>query len=359
MNHLTLAAAGGRKTESIVERCVAAPRGRRILVLTYTQANQKELSHRLARHAPRAASVEVCGWFAFLLRNWIRPYLPRLYSGRRLAGLNFDGDPGWYAKGELRFLDSDGRAYKRHVAHLASDVEAASGGAVLDRLSHIVHEIHIDEVQDLNGWDLELLAQLMAAPIDLYMVGDVRQALLETEVQEQKNSQYKGLAIKKWFDTQGSKGVLEIQHAATTWRSNAQIAAFADSVFPADWGFPPTTSCNTTVTGHDGVFAVDLEHVEAYVARFQPLCLRYSANSAKTLDLEFVTFGMAKGLSAERVLIAATEGIRKFLVRGTPQKEKPCCALYVAATRARASVAFAAKHAERLGLPVWTPSASS
>jgi hypothetical protein len=92
MNRLTLAVAGGRKTQSIVDSCLDAPRSRQILVLTYTQNNQRELTSRLAPHRPLQAHVEVQGWFSFLLGHWVRPYLPERFSGRRLHGLNFEGD---------------------------------------------------------------------------------------------------------------------------------------------------------------------------------------------------------------------------------------------------------------------------
>lgn len=42
-NHLTLAVAGSRKTQGIVDACAAADINERILVLTYTTANQEEL----------------------------------------------------------------------------------------------------------------------------------------------------------------------------------------------------------------------------------------------------------------------------------------------------------------------------
>lgn len=151
MNCLTLAVAGGRKTQSIVDHCAGAAQGRRILVLTYTQANQRELDARLSRHRPLLATVDVQGWFSFLLSHWVRPYLPRRFPQRRLRGLNFDGDPGQYATGEPRFLDAEGRAYKRHLAQLALDTNAACASAVLDRLHRMYDEVHIDEVQDLKA----------------------------------------------------------------------------------------------------------------------------------------------------------------------------------------------------------------
>ena len=110
MNRLTLAVAGGRKTQSIVDGYLEAPRSRPILVLTYTQNNQRELVSRLARHRPLQAHVEVQGWFSFLLGHWVRPYLPAKLPGRRLRGLNFEGDPGRFAMGEKKFLDGEGKA---------------------------------------------------------------------------------------------------------------------------------------------------------------------------------------------------------------------------------------------------------
>ena len=355
MNHLTLAVAGGRKTEGIVERCAAAPAGKRILVLTYTLANQHELRSRLAARSPLRAEVQVRGWFSFLLGHWIRPYLPCQYADRRLVGLNFDGDPGRYATGESRFLDAEGRAFKLHLAQLALMTATASDGAVLDRLERIYDEICIDEVQDLNGYDLEVLRTLLDSRVDLHMVGDVRQALLLTNPREQKNAQYKGIQVKRWFDEAAAGGLLEVTHAAATWRSNQALADFADSIFDSAWGFEKTVSMNTDATGHDGMFVVRPQHVDAYMAHFQPLCLRHSANSARSLNLPFMNFGIAKGRSAERVLIAPTAAITRFLRSGTLLEDLAACSLYVAVTRARASAAFVTDAADVTGLPEWAP----
>jgi DNA helicase II / ATP-dependent DNA helicase PcrA len=172
---------------------------------------------------------------------------------------------------------------------------------------------------------------------------------------DQKNRQYKGPRIKKWFDLQGRRRKLEIVYDSTTWRSNQVIADFADGIFGASWGFGRTMSRNAIVTGHDGVFALAPEHVAAYMARYKPLCLRTRAGSAAALDLPFMNIGVAKGLSVDRVLIGPTAGMINFLRRGTLLGELPSCSLYVAVTRARFSVAFAADNPARLGVPVWTP----
>lgn len=354
MNRLDLAVAGGRKTQGIVDQCAASSAGR-ILVVTYTLANQKELRDRLASKGPMRAQVEVQGWFGFLLNHWVRPYLPWLFAGHRLRGLNFDGDPGLYATDATRFLDGEGRAYALHLAQLALETAEASGGAVTNRLQRIYDQIYIDEVQDLNGWDLELLRVLANSEVDLSLVGDVRQALLLTNPRDQKNSQYKGIQIKKWFDLLESKGLLEVTQSSTTWRCNQAIADLADSIFGEDWGFEKTTSENLDRTGHDGVFGVHPNNLSAYMAIFKPECLRHSAASAKEFDLPFINFGVAKGMSVDRVLIAPTGPMTNFLRKGKPLEDKAACALYVAVTRARYSVAFVTAHAEQMGLDEWTP----
>lgn len=109
-----------------------------------------------------------------------------------MRDLNFEGEPG-YVKGLTRFRDAEQRAYRRHLARLAHEVNAAATGAPIDRLSRLYDAIHIDEVQDLGGWDLDLLEVLMVSTIELNLVGDARQAVLSTNVRDQKNPQYRGI----------------------------------------------------------------------------------------------------------------------------------------------------------------------
>lgn len=353
MRRLDLVVAGGRKTQSIVDECVSASDSRRILVVTYTQVNQAVIRSRLATHGPLSARVDVLGWFSFLMSQWVRPYVPLLFPGRRLRGLNFEGEPHRNATGRSRFMDGEEKAYRRHLARFAVEVNAASSGAVLDRISRIYDTIFVDEVQDLNGYDLEILDALLDAPIDLQMVGDVRQATMLTNPRDPKNKQYKGLKIKSWFDKQVAASRIQVRHMSKTWRSNQAIASFADSIFEPHWGFAQTQSQNEAETGHDGIFVVAEAEAYAYVQRFEPLCLRHNVKFAQDVDLPFLNIGPSKGMDVERVLIWPTSGVREFLKRGKRQKETPSCSLYVAVTRARASVAFAVDRPDDYPFPRW------
>lgn len=355
VNRLTLAVAGSRKTQGVVEHCASLPRQRRALVLTFTQANQLELRKRLARYAGDHVGVEVLGWYTFLLRHFAHPFLPFKFPGKRVRGFNFEGRPHRLAKGFSRFFDAQGAAYSCELSHLAYELIAASRGALLRRLQCVSDEVLVDEVQDLSGYDWEIIDMLLGSSLDVRMVGDVRQSVLSTNPRGSKNKRYAYAEAIKWFRERERSGVLEIFDSCTTWRCRPEIAAFSDTIFDASWSFPKTESVNNTVTDHDGVYLVRQEHVGDYVARFRPQCLRDSVRSGTAFDLEYLNFGVAKGAEFERVLIVPTANIAKFVRSGACLEPKVAAKFYVGVTRAVQSVAIALDDPGTSPLPYWTP----
>jgi len=354
-NHLTLAVAGSRKTQGIVDHCTSVPRERRVLVLTYTQANQEELIRRNKQYVGDHHHVEVMGWFTFLLRHFARPFLPFKFAGQRVRGFNFEGRPFLKASGIHRFLDSDGAAFGCELGRLAHELIAESGGALLRRLECIYDEILIDEVQDLSAHDWEIIDVLLHSSIDIRMVGDVRQSVLATNPRSSKNAKYSYAGAIKWARERQAKGLLEIVDSVTTWRCHPVLAKFSDSIFDPSWNFPETQSKNETITNHDGVFLVTEKHVPEYVRLFQPQCLRHSASSGKKFDLDFMNFKVSKGMTFERVLVIPTAPIAKFIASGTFLEAKAASSFYVAVTRAKQSVAIVLDQAGSSSLPFWSP----
>jgi superfamily I DNA/RNA helicase len=354
-NRLTLAVAGSRKTQGIVEHCAFSARERRILVLTYTQANQEELVGRLRQHAGDHYQVEVMGWFTFLLRHFARPFLPFKFSGRRVLGFNFDGRPHRMATGAARFMDSSGAVYGCELGRLAYELVAESKGVLLRRLECIYDEILIDEVQDLSAYDWEIIDVLLRSSVDIQMVGDIRQSVLATNPRSSKNSKYSYAGAIKWARKRQAAGLLQIIESVTTWRCHPSIATFSDSIFDPSWKFPITQSKNETVTHHDGVFLVATKHVAEYVRSFRPQCLRHSVTSGKNFDLDYLNFKISKGMTYDRVLIVPTAPIAKFIASGTYLTEGPASSFYVAVTRAKQSVAIVLDTAGTSSLPYWRP----
>lgn len=358
-NHLVLAVAGSRKTQGIIDACASASPTERILVLTYTTANQLELRNRLATVAGDHHRIEVRGWFTFLLGDFVRPFLPFLYDGKRLRGFDFESEPQTYSKTTdwSRYFNSHEEARKVHLPQLACRVEEASNGAGVRRLERIYDRIYIDEVQDLCGYDLEVLKLLMASNLPVEMVGDIRQAILATNERESRNRGYMYMKIWDWFRNEAKAGRLQITQRCETWRCRPEIAGFADSLFGEEWGFEPTISLNTRKTGHDGVFLLKPDDVDPYMQTFSPLPLRYSKASGKAYaHIGFMNFGLAKGLGRERVLVFPTAKIANLLCAGTVLDQQLAASLYVAVTRAEQSVAFILDEPGSCLFPYWTPS---
>lgn len=357
-NHLTLAVAGSGKTQRIVDACSTAEPNERILVLTYTSENQKELKKRLARNAGNHHGIDVSGWFSFLIGDFVRPYLPFLYPDRRVRGFDFKSPPQQRVKNEewRRYFNNQSEVRKVHLSQLAHRVNEAAAEAPIRRLERIYDRIFIDEVQDLCGWDLEILECLMKSRIPLQMVGDVRQAILVTNPQERKNKKYKYMRIWDWFRRQEGALQLSIHQECTTFRCRPEIAKFADSLFSKDLGFETTVSLNSTETAHDGIYFVKSSDADAYVESYNPLFLRRNANSGRGLAyLHPMNIGISKGLGREHVLIYPTDEMVKWLSKQSVLEEQRAAYMYVAITRAQQSVAFILDSPGDSAIPYWTP----
>ena len=357
-NRLTLAVAGSRKTQGLVEACKAADVSERILVLTYTSTNQQELASRLDRLAGDHPHIEVGGWFSFLLQNFVYPFLPLLFPGGRIEGFDFDSPPQRYAPtgSWQRYFNERGEVRRRHLPELAVRINQAGDGVCLNRLQRVYDRIMIDEVQDLCGYDLEILDLLMGSTMVLEMVGDIRQAVLATNERETKHKKFMYMKIWNWFRAQEQAGRLLIEQRCETWRCAPEIAAFADSLFGPEWEFKPTVSLNIERTDHDGIFLITPEDVDEYNNRYHPILLRHSKASGRRFDhLECLNFGKAKGLQRPRVLIVPTTDIGRLIIAGNKLDDQQAANLYVGVTRAQHSVGFIIKPPKNSSIAVWTP----
>ncbi len=255
----------------------------------------------------------------------------------------------WYR----RYFNSQGQVRRVHLAQLATRIEIASEQAATKRLARIYDRIHIDEVQDLSEYDLDILAMLLESSIPIDMVGDVRQAVIATNERGRKNRSFMYMGIWDWFRKAEKAGQLTIAQETETWRCRPEIAEFADSLFDASCGFDPTVSKNTAVTGHDGLFLVRQVDVPQYLSDHEPLFLRHSASSARNEPYVFMNFRASKGLTCDRVLVWPTAPIVKRITKGLQLEGRSACDLYVAVTRARQSVAFVMDQAGSSEIPFW------
>jgi ATP-dependent exoDNAse (exonuclease V) beta subunit len=335
---VVIAAAGSRKTEHVVVEALKVSEGR-VLIATYTDYNKRQILERIKMKVGVVPdNIEVVGWFSFLLSHGARPY-QSFITGEAgyMTGFNFVGEHAPYVtKSSLEYFFDDSRnIYRNGVSDFVCMVDDATQGLTMRRLESIYSHIFIDEIQDLVGFDLDLLDKLLDTSINIALVGDPRQHTFETSTVS-RNRKYKKVGQLDWFEERREKCSMETR--VENYRCNQAICDFADSIFP---DLPKSISKNEEVTGHDGVFAVKESAVLQYIDKYSPQVLRYNM-VRDTMGLPAMNIGVSKGGTFDRVLIFPTKAMAAFFEDGDATKLTARESLYVAVTRARYSVAFVA-----------------
>lgn len=339
-NKVVIACAGAGKTTRLVREALAN-RDRRIVMVTYTNNNVREINKKFGElNSGVPKHVHVMTWFEFLLRECARPYQRAKYDQKRIESLLFVNQQS--AKGiaendtARHYFANDELIYSDKIAKFVVECEKNSSAAVTTRLGEIYTDVFIDEFQDLAGWDLDVIEMFLRSDIHITLVGDPRQHIYSTNPSN-KNRQYLGIKVVNLVDRWKQGGLCDLDPMSGTYRCNQAICDFSNALWP---GMDTMTPLHNVATDHDGVFLVAKTVVAEYIRKFRPQVLRYS-KTANTHGYEALNFGLAKGLQFERILIIPTEPIRTYLQTGdNTHIEKSRDKLHVAVTRARHSVAF-------------------
>lgn len=335
-NRAVLAVAGGRKTQMVIDEALADP-SCRVLVTTYTTENLRQITRRIEERAGVVpANVHLVGWYTFLLRNGVRPYQHSVLSQiGQVRGLNFEGKKHRFARKADRnyFLDRHNDVFRDGLADFVCTADRQSTGAVIRRLEALYDQIYVDEVQDLVGYDLDVLDLLFSSRMSVTIVGDPRQATLSTS-NVPKNKKYRGAGFSDWLDERADICVREDRLRSA--RCSQRICDFASGLFP---DLPSLTSDGSTTERHEGVFEVTPLNVHEYYEQHRPVVLR-DRRTTDTLGLPAMNIGVSKGSTFDHVLIFPTGPMRQYLQNRDASELKAPERLYVAVTRARHSVAF-------------------
>jgi hypothetical protein len=353
-NKLTIAAAGSGKTTYLVEEALKQKEGK-ILITTYTQANEAEIRKKIIeknKYIPQNIVVQT--WFSFLLKHGVRPFQGVLFE-KKINGLilmNEQSGIKYYIKGIIPVYFSEDKEFEQHyftkglkiysdkLSKFVFRCNEKSDGSVIDRISRIYSHIFIDEIQDLAGYDLELLKLFFDCPSSIQIVGDPRQGTYSTN-SAPKNKQFKKANIVNFFTDKIDNLIKDETSLLVNYRCTEQICDLSNKLFP---NFQATTSGNKEITEHSGVFLIKEEDVDEYLEKFEPMQLRENKKTIVNENYRVMNFGEAKGLSFDRVLIYPTTPFIEWLKDNKSElKETSRSKLYVAITRARHSVAFVCK----------------
>jgi hypothetical protein len=338
-NLAVIAAAGSRKTESVVNEALAHD-DKRVLITTYTLNNLQCIEDRIYGKVGRVPPhITVSSWYRFLLNQWCRPYQRAVLGAPGvIRGLDFESLRSRFirqSQARQYYCNRSGDMCADWTAGFAVKANGATSGDVVRRLEAMYDEIYVDEVQDLVGYDLDVLDALLSSEIQMVMVGDPRQHTYATN-QNMRNRKYRGAGLWDWFAER--KDICKLETNTINYRSNQAICDFADALFPH---LPSTTSANAEITRPTGILIVKSAGLADYMGAHSPAVLRHNVTS-NTFGFGGINFGASKGSTFDHVVIFPTQPIKQYLKARDPGvlADEARSKLYVAITRARHSVAF-------------------
>ena len=346
---LIVAGAGSGKTTWLLNEALKIT-GENVLITTFTDANERGIREKFFElHGCIPANVTIMTWFAFLLQHGVRPYQSVIYEDKIKGMLlvnkksgyryTFKGRPIYFGEKDTDqyYLNESKKIYSDKIAKFVFRANENTNGLVLDRIHRIFPSIFIDEVQDLAGYDLELIRLLYKSNINLLMVGDPSQVTYHTH-DEAMNKKYKNGDIAEYLRDKCKSALIDESSLSISHRNNPFICEYANTVYP---NHPKLTGCERPSTGHDGIFLVSPQDVSRYIEEYHPMQLRDKRNVAIKENAPAINFGDAKGLTFDRVLIYPTKPILAWIKNPNSKLEdKSRARLYVAITRAKYSVAF-------------------
>ncbi|AGN88363.1 UvrD-helicase domain-containing protein [Enterobacter sp. R4-368] len=352
MNKVIIASAGaGKSTFVVSESLNAAKLGKRVLITTFTEACRDEIKVKIIKKNGYVPSnLIVITWFSFLIKHWIKPYQGCLFdyeikgmllcsSKSGVKPYKVAGRPIYWGEQDFRqhYFSSDFKLYSDKMAKLSLRCDEKSSGKVIARLASCFDEIYVDEVQDLAGYDLEILQTLFRSSIKITLVGDPRQATYST-VNTEKNAKYKKAAIVNFFEDKTSGVTIDDKTLNENFRCFKEINDFANKLYP---DFSPSVSNVRKLSGHDGVFLLDEKLLGYYLETFHPVQLRWDKKRRVDERYPVFTFGTSKGLTFDRVIIYPTEPMLKWFQDNNSELTNDSRAkLYVGLTRPIKSVAI-------------------
>ena len=313
-------------------------------------------------------NITVQTWFSFLLKHGARPFQGVLFE-KKIKGLilvnsqsglkayrnpcqeckqvklvnsncNKCKNPIYFGEEkefEQHYFTNGLKIYSDKLSKFVFRCNEKSNGNVIDRLSRIYSHIFIDEVQDLAGYDLELLKLFFNCSSAIQLVCDPRQGTYSTN-SAPKNKKFKKANIINFFTDKIDNLMKDDTSLMTNYRCNKSICDLSNKLFP---NFKATTSGNNITTEHSGVFFIKKQDVENYLQKFKPVQLRDTRRTIVNDNYRVMNFGESKGISFDRILIYPTKPFLDWLKDNSAElAETSRSKLYVALTRARHSVAI-------------------
>lgn len=266
--------------------------------------------------------------------------------------------PIYYGEKDFKkfYFTNNWNIYSDKISKFIAGCNEKTNGEIISRISRIYAHIFIDEVQDLAGFDLDIIKLLLKSNIEIILVGDPRQVTYLTN-HYNKYPRYKNGKIKEFIQNECKSLIDENTIDETTLkkshRNNKDICDYSSRLYPEFAKSEPCNceECRNNVTEHEGVFFVRTKDINEYLIKYKPIQLIWNSKTPTNSSFPALTFGKSKGKTYDRVLIYPTPNITNWIKDNSynftkdisDKKEKLESVrekFYVALTRARHSVAI-------------------
>ena len=338
-----IAAAGSGKTTELVETALEKAKTERVLLLTYTTANEEEIKKKFyQRNACIPKNVTVQTWFTFLIQHGVKPYQDCLSPVFRDIDINglilVNSMSAKYVSEKMalqHYLTDSQKIYSDKLSKFVVKCNEASHGNVINRITELFPNIYIDELQDLAGYDLDIIELLFKSKSNIILAGDPRQAIYLTH-HEKKNAKYQFDKIISFLNDHSDIVKIDETTLNVSFRCNKEICEYASKLNKT---FPKTISRCDEKNTKQGVFLIKISDIDKYLKDFNAVQLRYNRKVTCNDNYPVYNFGDSKGLTFDNVLIYPTKHICEWIEdHSYSLKATTRSRFYVALTRARHNV---------------------
>lgn len=319
MKKLMIAAAGAGKTTYLVKQTKYVS-NEKILITTFTIENSLEIKKKIIKeYGFIPSNIVIKTWFDFLLNDCFRPYqcvLAKSLHKLKIGFMYIEGGqsaPRTKENSFSHYFTKDWKIYSDKISKFIVKTSEKNPELIFNRLSKIYKHIYIDEVQDLSGYDFDIITNILNLVNNVLLVGDPRQCTYSTnnlsKYKSYNNGNIKDFYLKYWRNLCDlDEKTLQYSH-----RNEKIICDLSSLLYQS---FSPTEPCICCIENdeHLGVFIIPESKKENYLKNYSPTQLRLTVATKVNPNFTCMNMGIAKGLTLDRVLLYPTKDMLKWLI---------------------------------------------
>ncbi|MPW15138.1 hypothetical protein [Lactobacillus helveticus] len=319
-----------------------------VLFVTYTNMNMQVLIKYLRKSPLNFKSKKVENWNEFLTNNFLMPYRKnylKILKIDNFSGISWERS-AWKS---MSYVDNENNLFGYKCSKLL-ELDRALFTQACKRLSRFYDYIVIDEFQDITGYDINFLSDLMSITkqefLKFILFGDVYQSNVQGTNTTMLIEGIKDIADEKRFvqDKYGKDIEIDRKTLEKSRRIGIGVSKFINQYLHIEIGAYDKNKARV-FPGNINQIPVTKNQIQGIFQKVDRI-LVYNKKSLKAPYKEFkdkcINWGYSKGETYEGpIAVVLTKGIYEKLNAKQDLRKISVCTFtkfYVALTRSRSSV---------------------